>query len=69
MNYLNFSEINGVVVCFKLGPVTHRPPPSVPLKNVQIKDIENSLHYINITGPKPMLPVKVFFYIFDFFIN
>lgn len=44
-------EINGISVCYKLGPVTHRPPPSIPTKimnDKSFKDIENGIHYVNI---------------------
>lgn len=54
-------EINGVAVCFKLGQVTHRAPPTVPptaaaAKNGLLTDIQNSMHYINIS-PKPLYPL------------
>lgn len=44
-------EINGVTVCYKSGPVTHRPPPSIPGVDQSIKELESSLHYINIASP------------------
>lgn len=43
-------EINGISICYKVGPVTHRPPPSIP---TNVKDIENGIHYVNIAqSPK-----------------
>lgn len=45
-------EINGISICFKVGPVTHRPPPSIPTttpNGKSIQDIENGLHYVNIS--------------------
>lgn len=44
-------EINGITVCYKSGPVTHRPPPSIPAVDQSIKELESSLHYINIASP------------------
>lgn len=44
-------ELNGITVCYKSGPVTHRPPPSIPAIDQSIKELESSLHYINIASP------------------
>lgn len=46
-------EINGITICYKIGPVTHRPPPSIPTSvsnGKSIKDIENALHYVNLSA-------------------
>ncbi|KAG4066818.1 hypothetical protein HA402_012885 [Bradysia odoriphaga] len=45
-------EVNGIVVCFKSGPVSHRPPPNPPTLT---SDLDNSLHYMNIST-KPLYP-------------
>lgn len=62
-------EINGVTVCFKTGPVTHRPPPTVPAANLKnnslITELQNSMHYINIS-PKSLYPVsRAAFFLFS----
>lgn len=41
-------EINGVTVCFKSGPIAHRPPPSIPTDHNVINELENNLYYMNI---------------------
>lgn len=42
-------EINGVTVCFKIGPIAHRPPPSVPGDYQSgINELEYNLYYMNI---------------------
>lgn len=42
-------ELNGVTVCFKSGPIAHRPPPSVPGDQLNsINELENNLYYMNI---------------------
>lgn len=42
-------EINGVTVCFKSGPIAHRPPPSIPGDHQNaINELENNLYYMNI---------------------
>lgn len=41
-------DINGVMVCYKTGPVTHRPPPSIPDHQAKINELENNLYYMNI---------------------
>lgn len=42
-------EINGVTVCYKVGPIAHRPPPSVPIDHpTTINDLEKNLYYMNI---------------------
>lgn len=43
-------EINGITVCYRSGPVTHRPPPSIPNVDQSIKELGSSLHYINMTN-------------------
>lgn len=42
-------ELNGITVCFKSGPIAHRPPPSVPgdPQNA-LNELENNLYYMNI---------------------
>lgn len=59
-------DLNGVTVCFKTGPITHRPPPPLP-NPVQhsglISELESSLHYINIS-PKSLCPVRGFIIVF-----
>lgn len=45
-------EINGIMVCYKIGAVTLRAPPSIPVSVndlSSLKDLENSLLYINIS--------------------
>lgn len=47
--FIMAGEINGVTVCFKSGPIPHRPPPSIPGDhNSAINELENNLYYINI---------------------
>lgn len=42
-------ELNGITVCFKIGPIAHRPPPSVPGDHPNaINELENNLYYMNI---------------------
>lgn len=42
-------EINGTTVCFKIGPIAHRPPPSIPTdQQTAINELENNLYYMNI---------------------
>lgn len=41
-------EINGITVCFKIGPIAHRPPPSIPADQQAINELENNLYYMNI---------------------
>lgn len=42
-------DINGVTVCYKVGPIAHRPPPSVPLdQQAAINELEGNLYYMNI---------------------
>lgn len=42
-------EINGVTVCYKVGPIAHRPPPSIPIEQpTTIHELENNLYYMNI---------------------
>lgn len=42
-------EINGITVCFKSGPIAHRPPPSIPGDpNNALNELENNLYYMNI---------------------
>lgn len=42
-------EINGVMICFKVGPIAHRPPPSVPNdQQSAINELESNLYYMNI---------------------
>lgn len=52
--FCSHSEVNGIVICFKTGPVSHRPPPNPP--NLAT-DLENSLHYMNIST-KALYPVS-----------
>lgn len=63
------SDINGIAICYKLGPLAHRPPPQppagaaplpppVPSKRDSYNGLENSLHYLNITA-KPPFPVII----------
>ncbi|XP_031621752.1 multivesicular body subunit 12A [Contarinia nasturtii] len=40
-------DINGITVCFKSGPIPHRPPPSIPT-DPSINELENNLYYMNI---------------------
>lgn len=47
--FIMAGEINGITVCFKSGPIPHRPPPSIPGDhNSAINELENNLYYINI---------------------
>lgn len=47
--FLLAGEINGVTVCFKSGPIAHRPPPSIPGDHQSaINELENNLYYMNI---------------------
>lgn len=47
--FLLAGEINGITVCFKSGPIAHRPPPSVPSDHSSaINELENNLYYMNI---------------------
>lgn len=41
-------DINGITVCFKSGPIPHRPPPSIPTADQSINELENNLYYMNI---------------------
>lgn len=42
-------ELNGITVCFKSGPIAHRPPPSVPGDPPNaLNELENNLYYMNI---------------------
>lgn len=41
-------ELNGVTVCFKSGPIAHRPPPSIPIDQSGLSELENNLYYMNI---------------------
>lgn len=54
MNLLSIysSEVNGIMVCFKTGPVTHRAPPSIPIAKPlsAVDELRSSLHYINIAS-------------------
>lgn len=43
-------DINGVTVCYKSGPIPHRPPPSVPSNQTAVNELENSLYYMNISN-------------------
>lgn len=43
-------DINGITVCFKSGPIPHRPPPSIPSNQTVINELENNLYYMNISN-------------------
>lgn len=43
-------EINGITVCYKSGPVQHRPPPSIPTNQTALNELENNLYYMNISN-------------------
>lgn len=48
-------EINGVTICFKIGPIAHRPPPSVPVDHqTAINELEGNLYYMNIQNASNM---------------
>lgn len=54
-----YSEINGVIVCFKLGNCTHREPPGVPPTQTQhMQQLEDAMHYVNVNS-KPFKPVSI----------
>uniref|UniRef100_A0A182YSI2 Multivesicular body subunit 12A n=1 Tax=Anopheles stephensi TaxID=30069 RepID=A0A182YSI2_ANOST len=49
-------DINGILVCFKLSPVPHRPSPSVPTRQ-SITDLEKTIENLkiqsNVSNPQP----------------
>lgn len=56
-------EINGILICYKRGPITHRSPPAVPLDNNNLDDsIELCMNRINLSlsnslgSPPPLSP-------------
>lgn len=53
-------EVNGIMVCFKTGPVTHRAPPSIPVAKPlsTVDELRSSLHYINIASTPAKSPPK-----------
>lgn len=47
-------EVNGILVCFKSGPVLHRPPPEIPLYGNQ--ETTNEINRLSLNLSKSLYP-------------